>query len=55
MDLTEINLDHEFIKKLKLNDKQLEAALYFSSPLLIIAGAGTGKRTRVSKPVPAGY
>jgi len=50
MDLTEINLDHEFIKKLKLNDKQLEAALYFSSPLLIIAGAGTGKtKTLISK------
>jgi len=50
VDLTEINLDHEFIKKLALNEKQLESALYFNSPLLIIAGAGTGKtKTLVSK------
>lgn len=33
-----------------LNEKQLEACLYFDSPLLILAGAGTGKtKTLISK------
>ncbi len=50
MDLTQIRIDNEFLKKLNLNDKQLEAACYFGSPLLIIAGAGTGKtKTLISK------
>jgi DNA helicase-2/ATP-dependent DNA helicase PcrA len=50
VDISEIELDHEFIKTLNLNEKQLEACLYFSSPLLILAGAGTGKtKTLMSK------
>lgn len=45
-----INFDHDFIKRLNLNERQLEAAIYFNSPLLIIAGAGTGKtKTLISK------
>jgi len=48
--LPELNLDKEILPKLALNDKQLEAALYFDSPLLILAGAGTGKtKTLISK------
>lgn len=50
MDLIDLNIDHNFIKNLGLNVRQLEAALYFKSPLLIIAGAGTGKtKTLISK------
>ncbi|MEF3280532.1 MAG: UvrD-helicase domain-containing protein [Elusimicrobiota bacterium] len=50
MELSNLNINREFIKRLGLNDRQLEAALYFKSPLLIIAGAGTGKtKTLISK------
>lgn len=50
MSLPELNLKREILPKLGLNDKQLEAALYFDSPLLILAGAGTGKtKTLISK------
>ncbi|MGC8867830.1 MAG: ATP-dependent helicase, partial [Elusimicrobiales bacterium] len=42
--------EKSFIDSLSLNEKQKEAVLYFSSPLLIIAGAGTGKtKTLISK------
>ncbi len=45
-----ICVDESFIESLSLNEKQKEAVLYFSSPLLIIAGAGTGKtKTLISK------
>ncbi len=43
MSLPELNLNKEALSKLGLNDKQFEAAVYFDSPLLILAGAGTGK------------
>lgn len=50
MDILDLKIEHDFIRKLALNDKQLEAALYFNSPLLIIAGAGSGKtKTLISK------
>ncbi|MEW5951011.1 MAG: UvrD-helicase domain-containing protein [Elusimicrobiota bacterium] len=50
MSLPELNLNKEILGKLGLNEKQLEAALYFDSPLLILAGAGTGKtKTLISK------
>lgn len=43
MSLPELNLNKETLTKLGLNEKQFEAAIYFDSPLLILAGAGTGK------------
>lgn len=45
-----IYVENDFIEGLKLNERQKEAVLYFNSPLLIIAGAGTGKtKTLISK------
>lgn len=45
-----IYVESDFIERLKLNERQREAVLYFNSPLLIIAGAGTGKtKTLISK------
>lgn len=45
-----IYVENTFVEKLNLNEKQKEAVLYFNSPLLIIAGAGTGKtKTLISK------
>jgi DNA helicase-2/ATP-dependent DNA helicase PcrA len=48
--LPELNLNKSILPQLHLNEKQLEACLYFDSPLLILAGAGTGKtKTLISK------
>lgn len=45
-----IYVENNFVESLNLNERQKEAVLYFSSPLLIIAGAGTGKtKTLISK------
>jgi len=50
MSLPEITIDDSVIPKLGLNPKQMEAVLYLDSPLLILAGAGTGKtKTLISK------
>ena len=50
MSLPELNLNKSILPQLHLNEKQLEACLYFDSPLLILAGAGTGKtKTLISK------
>ena len=49
-DSESIYIEKDFIHSLNLNEKQREAVLYFDSPLLIIAGAGTGKtKTLISK------
>ncbi|MCK5106741.1 MAG: UvrD-helicase domain-containing protein, partial [Elusimicrobiales bacterium] len=46
----DINPDSLTLDKLGLNSKQLEAVKYFENPLLILAGAGTGKtKTLTSK------
>ncbi len=46
----DLNIDTTLLPKLGLNPKQAEAAQYFAGPLLIIAGAGTGKtKTLTSK------
>ena len=43
-------MNKSILPQLHLNEKQLEACLYFDSPLLILAGAGTGKtKTLISK------
>ncbi|PIU19329.1 MAG: ATP-dependent DNA helicase PcrA [Elusimicrobia bacterium CG08_land_8_20_14_0_20_59_10] len=50
MNLSDIAIDQELLPKLGLNPKQTEAVQYFSGPLLILAGAGTGKtKTLTSK------
>lgn len=49
-DSGKISVEEDFINSLKLNERQREAVLYFNSPLLIVAGAGTGKtKTLISK------
>lgn len=49
-DSERLYIEKDFIESLGLNEKQKEAVLYFNSPLLIIAGAGTGKtKTLISK------
>ncbi|MCM2267163.1 MAG: UvrD-helicase domain-containing protein [Elusimicrobiales bacterium] len=46
----ELNLNPALLPKLGLNPKQDEAVHYFAGPLLILAGAGTGKtKTLTSK------
>ncbi len=46
----ELNLNPSLLPKLGLNPKQTEAVQYFAGPLLILAGAGTGKtKTLTSK------
>ena len=46
----ELNLNPTLLPKLGLNPKQDEAVQYFAGPLLILAGAGTGKtKTLTSK------
>ncbi len=46
----ELNLNPALLPKLGLNPKQDEAVQYFAGPLLILAGAGTGKtKTLTSK------
>jgi len=50
MNATEIQVNPDILPKLDLNPKQLEAAVYFAGPELILAGAGTGKtKTLTSK------
>jgi len=50
MSVVDIQLNTEILPKLELNPKQLEAVQYFGGPLLILAGAGTGKtKTLTSK------
>ncbi len=45
-----LNLNLSLLPKLGLNPKQSEAVQYFAGPLLILAGAGTGKtKTLTSK------
>ncbi len=49
-DILRIEPDSITLDKLGLNSKQLEAVKYFENPLLILAGAGTGKtKTLTSK------
>ena len=46
----DLNLNPTLLPKLGLNPKQAEAVQYFAGPLLIMAGAGTGKtKTLTSK------
>ena len=46
----ELNLNPALLPQLGLNPKQMEAVQYFAGPLLILAGAGTGKtKTLTSK------
>jgi DNA helicase-2/ATP-dependent DNA helicase PcrA len=46
----DLNLNPTLVPKLGLNPKQEEAVQYFAGPLLILAGAGTGKtKTLTSK------
>jgi len=46
----DLNLNPTLLPKLGLNPKQAEAVQYFAGPLLILAGAGTGKtKTLTSK------
>lgn len=46
----DLNLNPSLLPKLGLNPKQTEAVQYFAGPLLILAGAGTGKtKTLTSK------
>ncbi len=46
----DLNLNPTLLPQLGLNPKQAEAVQYFAGPLLILAGAGTGKtRTLTSK------
>jgi len=46
----DININGSVLPKFNLNPKQLESVTYFDSPLLILAGAGTGKtKTLTSK------
>ncbi|HAT73353.1 MAG TPA: ATP-dependent DNA helicase PcrA [Elusimicrobia bacterium] len=46
----ELNLNPTLLPQLGLNPKQMEAVQYFAGPLLILAGAGTGKtKTLTSK------
>ncbi len=45
-----LNLNPSLLPQLGLNPKQMEAVQYFAGPLLILAGAGTGKtKTLTSK------
>ena len=45
-----ININPSLLPQLGLNPKQMEAVQYFAGPLLILAGAGTGKtKTLTSK------
>ncbi|KAF0125103.1 MAG: DNA helicase II / ATP-dependent DNA helicase PcrA [Elusimicrobia bacterium] len=43
MSALDIQINPSILPKLGLNPKQLEAVQYFAGPLLIVAGAGTGK------------
>ena len=46
----DLNLNPALLPQLNLNPKQMEAVQYFAGPLLILAGAGTGKtKTLTSK------
>jgi len=46
----DLNLNPTLLPQLGLNPKQMEAVQYFAGPLLILAGAGTGKtKTLTSK------
>jgi superfamily I DNA/RNA helicase len=46
----DLNLNPTLLPKLGLNPRQAEAVQYFAGPLLIMAGAGTGKtKTLTSK------
>jgi DNA helicase-2/ATP-dependent DNA helicase PcrA len=46
----DLNLNPALLPQLGLNPKQMEAVQYFAGPLLILAGAGTGKtKTLTSK------
>jgi len=50
MSVLDIQLNPDILPKLELNPRQLEAVRYFGGPLLILAGAGTGKtKTLTSK------
>ncbi|MBI4802601.1 MAG: UvrD-helicase domain-containing protein [Elusimicrobia bacterium] len=50
MSVLDIQINPDIFPKLELNSKQLEAVRYFGGPLLILAGAGTGKtKTLTSK------
>jgi len=50
MGALDIQLNPDILPGLGLNPKQLEAAQYFAGPVLILAGAGTGKtKTLTSK------